>query len=83
MALKLRVLPAEIRLRCIAGTIQVTGKQYEGDYDVVPRVGDAVVLPTRDCLMAKDVTVEEIPIYEVSNLSGGNTLIIGVKQTNA
>ena len=33
--------------------------------------------------MARDVTVEEIPLYEVSNLSGGNTLIIGVKQTNA
>lgn len=83
MALRLRVLPAEIRLRCIAGAIQATGRQYEGDYDVVPRVGEAVVLPAQGCLMARDVTVEEIPLYEVSNLSGGNTLIIGVKQTNA
>ena len=83
MALRLRVLPAEIRLRCIAGTIQAAGRQYEGDYDVVPRVGEAVVLPTRDCLLARDITVEEIPLYEVSNLSGGNTLIIGVKQTKA
>ena len=49
---------------------------YDGDYIVIPKVIEQV-LPTREKVMASDLTVKEIPTYEVSNEAGGNTFIIG------
>lgn len=49
---------------------------YDGDYIVVPQVTEQV-LPTREKIMVNDLTVKEIPTYEVSNEAGGNTFIIG------
>ncbi|MCM1336039.1 MAG: hypothetical protein NC237_13445 [Eubacterium sp.] len=53
---------------------------YTGDYSVAPRVGEEVVLPTKNKRMKEDVTVGEIPIAEVSNAAGGKTLIISNEQ---
>lgn len=49
---------------------------YTGDYDVIPRVYQQI-LETKDKVMNDDVTVEEIPIAKVLNLSGGLTATIG------
>lgn len=49
---------------------------YEGDYIVVPKVTEQV-LPTKEKVMKSDLTVKQIPTYEVSNESGGNTFYIG------
>lgn len=49
---------------------------YDGDYIVIPKVTEQV-LPTREKVMVSDLTVTEIPTYEVSNEAGGNTFIIG------
>lgn len=49
---------------------------YEGDYIVTPMV-TAQTLPTQDKVMNNNLTVKEIPTYEVSNESGGNTFYIG------
>lgn len=49
---------------------------YDGDYIVVPQVTEQV-LPTKEKVMVNDLTVKEIPTYEVSNEAGGNTFIIG------
>ena len=49
---------------------------YEGEYDVIPKVSEQI-LPTEKKLMSKDVTIKEIPYFEVSNSSGGNTVFIG------
>lgn len=49
---------------------------YAGPYSATPTVG-GLTLPTAGRSMAKDVTVEPIPIGFVSNQSGGTTATIG------
>lgn len=50
--------------------------EYEGAYDVTPKVEEQV-LPTAKKFLSKDVTIKEIPYFEVSNTSGGDTVYIG------
>lgn len=54
-----------------------TAPAYRGEYEVTPKVYDEQSLPTSGKLMGKDVVVHKIPQFEVSNGSGGKTLIIG------
>lgn len=49
---------------------------YDGAYRVVPKAGKEQVLKTKEKTMIDDVTVEKVPFYEVSNLSGGTTCYI-------
>ena len=49
---------------------------YNGDYNVIPRVYQQV-LETKDKVMLNDVTVENIPLSRVINLSNGYTITIG------
>lgn len=49
---------------------------YTGEYTVTPDI-TPVVLPTRDKLMADDVTIHKIPLWEISNPQGGKTILIG------
>lgn len=49
---------------------------YSGNCHVIPKV-ESQVLPTCDKIITEDITVEGIPIYEVSNPQGGSTIIIG------
>ena len=51
------------------------GAEYEGPYEVIPKV-EAQTLETAGKIMKKDVAVKAIPIYEVSNTSGGSTVYI-------
>ena len=51
------------------------GDVFSGPYNVVPKV-NAQTLETADKYMAKDVSVEAVPFYSVSNQSGGNTVYI-------
>lgn len=48
---------------------------YEGDYEVTPKVSEQT-LPTAEKLMSEDVTIKEIPYFEVGNNSGGDTVYI-------
>lgn len=50
---------------------------YTGEYEVTPKVYEESVLPTKNKRLTANVEVKKIPQYEVSNLSGGETLIIG------
>jgi hypothetical protein len=50
---------------------------YGGEYEVVSKVSTEQTLPTEGKLMGRDVLVHKIPQLEVSNGSGGKTLIIG------
>ena len=54
-----------------------TAPSYGGEYEVVPKVYTEQTLPTSGKLLGRDVLVHKIPQYEVSNGSGGKTLIIG------
>lgn len=48
---------------------------YDGDYAVTPAV-EAQTMKTKGKAMADDVTVHGIPVFEVSNASGGSTVFI-------
>lgn len=50
---------------------------YEGPINVTPTAGTAQTLQTANRLVKSNITVEEIPYYETTNLSGGYTAIIG------
>ena len=54
-----------------------TAPPYLGEYEVVPKVYADQTLPTSGKLLGRDVLVHKIPQFEVSNGSGGKTLIIG------
>jgi hypothetical protein len=54
-----------------------TAPSYDGEYEVVPKVYTEQTLPTSGKLLGRDVLVYKIPQFEVSNGSGGKTLIIG------
>ena len=56
-------------------TEYVGGELYPGPYNVTPKVG-AQTMSTKGCVMAENVTVKAIPIYETSNASGGSTIYI-------
>lgn len=60
----------------------ITVPFYEGEYVVTPKVESDSVLPTNGKQMQQDVTVLKIPQFEVSNESGGKTLIIGEEYYN-
>ena len=48
---------------------------YAGPYEVIPTL-DGETLQTKNKYMAKDLTVQPIPYFEVSNASGGETVYI-------
>lgn len=56
-------------------TEYVGGELYEGEYEVTPQF-DEQTLPTKEKVMAADVTIKAIPVYRVSNTSGGITVYI-------
>lgn len=49
---------------------------YKGSCTVTPKAYEQQ-LKTANCKMTDNVTVKEIPYFEVSNSAGGNTLNIG------
>ena len=48
---------------------------YTGAYEVTPKV-EAQTMHTAQKLMAQDVTIKAIPIYDVTNNTGGSTVYI-------
>ena len=50
---------------------------YDGDYEITPMPYTLQILPTTNLIMRNDINIQEIPYYEVSNLSGGITATIG------
>lgn len=49
---------------------------YDGDYNVTPLAFQEVTLKTKDKKLIEDIVVKEIPYYETTNPSGGNTVYI-------
>lgn len=62
----------EIKMKIAPAKVVYTGdsKPYEGVYDVTPQAKSAVILPTKDRLLSRDVNVKKIPYYETSNQTG-------------
>lgn len=59
-------------------TEYVGGEEYKGDYVVTPKVFEQS-LPTKAKVLIEDITIKEIPFFNVSNESGGSTVYIGDK----
>lgn len=49
---------------------------YNGEYNVTPLAFEETVLLTKDTKLIENIVVKEIPYYETSNPSGGNTVYI-------
>ena len=62
----------------VSGAVHISGNlsAYNGDYVVTPSVKEQF-LKTANKKMLDDVTIKEIPFFETSNNSGGNTVYIG------
>lgn len=65
----------------IVGRISIpqnlTFEIYSGEYAITPQTYSPVEMETAGRVMRNNVTIERIPQFEVSNESGGSTLIIG------
>lgn len=59
------------------GGISASLPIYSGDYVVIPKAEEEQILETSGYAMANDVTVKEIPYFEVKNVAGGMTVTIG------
>ena len=51
-------------------------REYEGSYEIDP-TKSRQILPTKDKLMRKDMTIQGIYYYEVTNAKCGKTVTIG------
>lgn len=59
-----------------AQPVYTGGKEYDGDYEVIPKFTEEV-LKTKNKLMKDNVVVYPIEVARVSNPSGGTTVYIG------
>lgn len=85
VVLKVYTTPAQhIKVRTDAGETHIKVSHgstnlpvYTGDYVVIPRKTQDILLDTKNKAMLDNVTVEKIHYTETSNESGGMTAIIG------
>jgi len=49
---------------------------YTGQINVTPKVRESTILDTQNTVVKQNITVEEIPYYETSNVKGV-TFVIG------
>ena len=61
----------------IVGSTDERLPYYTGETDVTPDTGEDIALETAGTSVRENITVRQIPTYEVGNLSGGKTFIIG------
>lgn len=56
-------------------SVHVGGEVYKGDYTVTPKM-EGQTMPTKGKVLIDDVVVKAIPVFRVSNTSGGTTVYI-------
>ena len=62
----------------LSGNVTISGSNiatYHGDYEVVPKANEDVVLQTAGMQMSDDVTVFKVPYFETSNIYGDTVYI--------
>ena len=64
------------KVTVVADIIGGNVEEYKGSYEVTPQVQEQTLSTARK-VMRDDIKVKEIPYFEVSNNSGGNTVYIG------
>ena len=68
--------------RLVAETAKVllyNAPVYDGEYVITPKAEEAQVLATKNRVLEDNVTVEKVPSFDVSNLSGGRTFYIAAE----
>lgn len=55
--------------------ITVSRETYDGPYEITPKV-ESQTMATKGKVMREDLTVKEVPVYRVTNASGGTTVYI-------
>lgn len=67
---------SKVNTQILSGVIRSTdSEKYSGEYEVVPKAQEDVVLGTKQKLMTDNVTVKKIPYSETSNIYGKTVLI--------
>jgi hypothetical protein len=56
--------------------LKIPDETYDGEYNVTPKV-DSQTLNTKEKFMYDNLIVNGIPIFNVSNIGGGDTVYIG------
>lgn len=56
-------------------TVKPDVELYEGEYNITPDV-EAQIIPTANKFLSEDVTVKQIPFFNVGNTAGGSTVYI-------
>ena len=64
--IRVQIVPQDIVSVHVSGTTIVSSPEYVGPYDITPMFSEQV-LQTEKRVMTKNVTIEKIPQYEVSN----------------
>lgn len=66
---------SDIEMACETAIIQGYGADYEGSYTAIPKAFSQTVLPTNGKTLADNITVQQIPFFETSNVSGKTVYI--------
>lgn len=66
------------RIEALESNPGTSAETYSGEYTVIPSSSEQT-LETASKLMEDDVTVKQIPYYDVGNNSGGSTVYIGTE----
>ena len=60
-----------------ASVVTIQGEEYTGETTVTPKAFQEQVLPTRNKVVRSDITVKEVPYFEVdAPVGGGKTVYI-------
>ena len=79
MAVKLTIgTPNALTLKIGSASVAtIQGEEYTGETTVTPKAFQEQVLPTRDKVVRSDITVKEVPYFEVdAPVGGGKTVYI-------
>ena len=79
MAVKLTIgTPNALNLKIESASVAtIQGEEYTGETTVTPKAFQEQVLPTRDKVVRSDITVKEVPYFEVdAPVGGGKTVYI-------
>lgn len=57
--------------------LRYTEEDYQGEYFIIPLAEQQTILQTEGKRLYNNVTIDKIPYYQTTNLSGGYTVYIG------
>ena len=75
-ALRMHAAPDKVEMQVANAVVSyVGGSPYDGPYEVTPKADEEQILPTKQKILTKDLTVLAVPYYEADNQSGTTIFI--------